>query len=194
MKPALFLDRDGVINHDFGYVHKIEDFKFVDGIFDICRQAAASGMSVVVVTNQAGIGRGYYTEEQFHSLTEWMKKNFAEKGVTIDGVYHCPFHPTHGIGRYKAESHDRKPNPGMILRASEELDLSLENSVIIGDTEKDIEAGRRAGIGTTILLGKISFEAKVKPDFAVTNLQEASRLLFSQANSSGGSSAHVDAT
>ena len=150
--PALLLDRDGVINVDKAYVHRIEDMDFIDGIFPLARAAVGAGMCLVVVTNQAGIGRGYYTEAQFQTLTEWMKKQFSEQGAPIAAVYHCPYHPEQGLGEYKLDSFDRKPNPGMILRARRDLDLDLAASVLIGDKRSDIEAARRAEVGLTILL------------------------------------------
>ena len=145
-RRALFLDRDGVINHDSGYTHRIEDFHFVDGIFDLCRAAQQAGYLIIVVTNQAGIGRGYYTEEDFQVLTTWMVGRFAEEGVTITDVLYCPFHPEHGIGRYKCESEDRKPNPGMILRAAKLYNLDVGNSVMIGDKDTDMQAAESSGI------------------------------------------------
>ena len=106
--PALFLDRDGIINIEYGYVHSPDTFIFLDGVFDIVSQACRSGYRVVVVTNQAGIGRGYYTEQDFYSLTEWMKSQFALNGGFIDAVYFCPHHPTAGIGLYRKECSCRK--------------------------------------------------------------------------------------
>lgn len=150
-RPALFLDRDGVINIDHAYVHKREDFDFVDGIFDLVRTARERGYLVFVITNQAGIGRGKYTEADFHVLTDWMCGEFASRGAPIDKVYFCPYHAEHGIGHYKAESEFRKPNPGMILQAAREFGVDLAASVLLGDMETDIEAGKRAGVGTTIL-------------------------------------------
>jgi D-glycero-D-manno-heptose 1,7-bisphosphate phosphatase len=150
-KPALFLDRDGVINIDHAYVHRKEDFDFVDGIFDLVRTARERGYLVFVITNQAGIGRGKYTEADFHTLTEWMCAEFAARGAPIDKVYFCPYHAEHGIGHYKAESEFRKPNPGMILQAAREFDVDLAASVLLGDMETDIQAGVRAGVGTTLL-------------------------------------------
>ena len=156
---ALFLDRDGVINVDKKYVWRIEDFEFVPGIFELCRAAQDVGLTPVVVTNQAGIGRGYYTERDFQTLTAWMLGEFRARGVGIGRVYHCPYHPTEGIGEYRRESPDRKPNPGMILRASSELDLDLSQSVLIGDKDSDIDAGRAAGVGYNI---KLSHDADAK--------------------------------
>jgi D-glycero-D-manno-heptose 1,7-bisphosphate phosphatase len=147
---ALFLDRDGVINVEKNYVHRIEDFEFVDGIFELCAEAQRLGYKLIVITNQAGIGRGYYSVADFERLTEWMVGQFAARGITIDRVYYCPFHPTEGIGEYRRESFDRKPNPGMILRAREEFALDLTKSALAGDRNSDIAAGVAAGIGNTI--------------------------------------------
>lgn len=148
---GLFLDRDGVINVDHAYVHRREDFEFMDGIFDLCRQARSLGYRIFVVTNQAGIGRGYYTEEDFHALSAWMSDVFAQESAPIDKIYHCPYHPEHGIGSYRQESSHRKPSPGMILDARDEFQVDLSSSIIIGDNLTDIEAGLAAGIGTRIL-------------------------------------------
>lgn len=156
---ALFLDRDGIINVDKNYVHRPEDFEFVDGIFELCRIGQQQGYRPVVITNQAGIGRGYYSEADFHALTEWMMERFAEQGIRIEKVYFCPFHPEHGIGQYRCESDFRKPNPGMILQARAELNLDLAASILVGDKESDIEAGLRAGVGLNILVDYTSSEA-----------------------------------
>ena len=126
---ALFLDRDGVINIDHAYVCKTEDFQFVDGIFDLCRHASKLGYLILVITNQAGIGRGYYTEQDFQNLTRWMCGIFKNEGVDIDKVYFCPYHPEHGVGKYKMDSPLRKPRPGMILQAEDEFGIDLTTSV-----------------------------------------------------------------
>ena len=153
-RRALFLDRDGVINVEKNYVYRIEDFEFLPGIFELTATARDLGFALVVVTNQAGIGRGYYTEADFQRLTDWMLAEFRSRGMVIDRIYHCPYHPTAGIGEYLRESFDRKPNPGMILRARDELHLDLSQCVLIGDKDSDIEAGRAAGVGHLLLLGK----------------------------------------
>lgn len=151
MKRALFLDRDGVINVDYGYVGRQEDFHFVDGIFDLCRAAKLHGYRLFVITNQAGIGRGYYSEQDFQRLTSWMCDVFRAEGTEIDKVYFCPDHPEHGIGEYRKESGFRKPNPGMILQAAREFELDLPGSILLGDKESDIAAGRAAGVGVNLL-------------------------------------------
>jgi len=141
MSKALFLDRDGVINTDFVHVSEISRFEFTKGIFDLCRRYSESGYMIIVITNQAGIAKGYYTENDFQLLTGWMISEFEKKGIRIAKVYHCPHHPD-VTGRCNC----RKPEPGMILRAIEEFGLEASHCVLIGDKESDLEAGRRAGL------------------------------------------------
>jgi D-glycero-D-manno-heptose 1,7-bisphosphate phosphatase len=145
-RPALFLDRDGVINIDHGHVHRPDDFDFIPGIFDLVLTAQRCGYATVVVTNQAGIGRGLYTEDQFAELTRWMIARFNDFGAVIDAVYHCPYHPEHGLGAYRQASFDRKPQPGMLLRAAQDLDLDLRNSLLVGDHATDVQAALAAGV------------------------------------------------
>lgn len=154
LRRALFLDRDGVINVEKNYVYRIEDFEFLPGIFELTATARDLGFALVVVTNQAGIGRGCYTETDYQRLTDWMLGEFRSRGVVIDRVYHCPYHPTAGIGEYLRESFDRKPNPGMILRAQQDLGLDLPGCILLGDKDSDIAAGRAAGVGHLLLLGQ----------------------------------------
>jgi D-glycero-D-manno-heptose 1,7-bisphosphate phosphatase len=169
-RPALFLDRDGVINVDYGYVHTPENFHFIEGIFELVAAANRAGYLVVVVTNQAGIGRGYYSEEQFHELTHWMRRRFAEYGGQIDALYFCPYHPEHGIGEYRRESEFRKPAPGMLLQAKRELGIDMGKSIFIGDKQSDMKAGRSAGVG--ILLHFCSEYVETKPKI-ISKLSEA---------------------
>jgi len=149
---ALFLDRDGVINIDHGYVHHPDQFEFMEGVFDLCRNANRLKYKIIIVTNQAGIGRGYYTEQQFYKLTNWMIQKFSEQEIDITKVYFCPFHPKHGIGNYKKESIFRKPAPGMLLQAIKEFNITPLYSIFIGDKETDIQAGISANIAFNILL------------------------------------------
>jgi len=153
-RRALFLDRDGVINLDHGYVHRKEDFDFIDGIFELVEAAKRASYFVIVVTNQAGIGRGYYTEAEFLRLMDWVSRQFESRGGKIDAVYFCPNHPEHGIGEYKRKSSCRKPAPGMLLQAAIEYDIDLSASILVGDKPSDIIAGFRAGIATLLYYGK----------------------------------------
>ena len=150
-RRALFLARDGVINIDRGYVSAPNQFEFLEDIFEVCRRAKQLDYLLFVVTNQAGIGRGYYTEREFLNLTDWMCAVFRARGAPIDKVYYCPFHPVAGIGPYKIDSPLRKPAPGMILQAAAEYQIDLPRSVLVGDKESDIRAGTAAGIGCNLL-------------------------------------------
>jgi D-glycero-D-manno-heptose 1,7-bisphosphate phosphatase len=149
---ALFLDRDGVINVEKNYVYKIEDFEFVEGIFDTLKIYNQAGHILIIITNQAGIGRGYYSEEAFNKLNSWMLKVFQDRGVHIHKVYYCPCHPEFGLGKYKQDCSFRKPKPGMILQAAKEFNIDLANSILVGDKGTDIKAGINAGVGKNILL------------------------------------------
>jgi D-glycero-D-manno-heptose 1,7-bisphosphate phosphatase len=146
MQKAFFLDRDGVINVDHGYVAKIEDFTFMDGVFPVLRALSAKGYALIVVTNQSGIGRGYYTEEDFKKLTEWMLHRFDEEEIQIAGVYSCPHSPG-------ADCACRKPAPGMALQAIRELGIDPALSWMIGDKPSDMAAAEAAGICNRVLLG-----------------------------------------
>jgi len=147
MKKVLFLDRDGVINKEKNYLYKIEDFEFIDGVFETCKYFQDRGYLIVIITNQAGIARGKYTEEDFTILTQWMLEKFKAKGITITKVYHCPHHP-----EFTGECGCRKPKPGMILQAQKEFNIDLKNSILVGDKNSDIEAGLNAGIGGNYLI------------------------------------------
>jgi D-glycero-D-manno-heptose 1,7-bisphosphate phosphatase len=171
-RQTLFLDRDGVINVDYAYVHRPENFEFLPGIFDLVRSANDLGYAVVVVTNQAGIGRGFYSELDFHSLTQWMLDQFRQHASRIDAVYFSPFHPEHGVGEYKRESSCRKPGPGMLLRAAEDLDLDLDRSIILGDKPSDLAAGVAAGVPHRWLLTN-SVEQCDEATERVSSLQDA---------------------
>lgn len=178
-RRALFLDRDGVINVNHGYVHRSEDFDFIEGIFDLCRQAHAQGWLIIVVTNQAGIARGLYTEEDFDHLTRWMCARFEAEGAPITAVYYCPTHPTAGQGAYRRESFRRKPNPGMLLEAAQEHGIDLQASILVGDKGSDIQAGRAAGVGICMLFdaeAPAAGEAEVA-DLRVSTLAAARSIL-----------------
>lgn len=151
-RRALFLDKDGVVNVDLGYVCTPERTEFIDGIFELCRVATQYGFVNVVVTNQAGIGRGYYTERDFMAYMDWVRDEFRRRGAQLDAVYYCPHHPVHGRGKYLLDCDCRKPKPGMIVNAARDLDLDVAGSVLLGDSPSDVAAGQAAGVGTLVEL------------------------------------------
>ncbi|CAA0091273.1 D-glycero-alpha-D-manno-heptose-1,7-bisphosphate 7-phosphatase [BD1-7 clade bacterium] len=146
-RPCLFLDRDGVINRDIAYAHKPEDITFVPGIFRLCRIFQRAGYRIVIVTNQSGIARGYYSEADFQHLTQWMHNEFRRRGITITATYHCPHHPN-----ISGPCHCRKPAPGMLQRATKRYQLDVRHSVMIGDKTSDMQAAKAAGIKHRILI------------------------------------------
>lgn len=150
--PAIFLDRDGVINVDTGYVYLVDDFKFIDGVIDALLKLKQKGYLLVVVTNQSGIARGLFTEEQFMSLTEWMDWSLADRGVDLDGIYFCPHHPSEGSDQYRKSCTCRKPGPDMILDAVKHLDIDLTRSYMVGDKPSDMKAAINAGVAHKILV------------------------------------------
>jgi D-glycero-D-manno-heptose 1,7-bisphosphate phosphatase len=153
-RAGLLLDRDGVINEDTGYLHRVEDCRFIDGVFEMVRAFADRGFAVAIATNQSGIGRGLYGVEQFEHLMAWMRGEFGRRGARIDAVYHCPDHPTAGVGVYRRENPWRKPGPGMLLQAAADLKLDLSRSWCIGDRASDIAAGEAAGVGMLVRLDR----------------------------------------
>ena len=152
-RRALFLDRDGVINVDHGYVYRVEDFEFIPGIFELVRYAVHDlGWHVIIVSNQSGIGRGYFDEATYQTLTDWMLARFQAENAPITRAYHAPHHPEHGIGAYRVDHAWRKPKPGMLLQAAIDFDLDLPGSAMIGDSLSDMQAAEAAGVGLRILL------------------------------------------
>tara|TARA_X000001036_G_C20450704_1_gene713223 strand:- start:251 stop:847 length:597 start_codon:yes stop_codon:yes gene_type:complete len=149
--PALFLDRDGVINIDYGHVYKIDDFKFNDGIFDLVKEANSNDFIVIIITNQAGIAKGYYTEDDFGNLSNWMIKKFLERNAHIDAIYYSPFHPTMGQGKYLQDEDTRKPGAGMIFEAMKDFRINTSKSILVGDKVSDIQAGIKANIQNNLL-------------------------------------------
>jgi D,D-heptose 1,7-bisphosphate phosphatase len=152
LRKAAFLDRDGVINVDRAYVSLWKDFKFVPGAVYAMRALKQAGFVLVVVTNQSGIARGYYTEDQYQALNFTMKQALAEAGAAVEAVYHCPHHPSVAVAGLSGDCECRKPAPGMIFRAARELKLSLPKSILIGDKPSDIQAARAAGIGRAYIV------------------------------------------
>ena len=146
-QKALFIDRDGIINVDHGYVSTIDDFEFTKGVFAFLKLFRDAGYRLFVVTNQSGIGRGFYSESDFHILTQWMLQRLKEKGVRIEKVLYCPHTP-------EDSCHCRKPDIGMIEEALREYSLDLKHSWMIGDKQSDMELAGNAGIGNSIYIGE----------------------------------------
>ena len=141
VNKALFLDRDGTINVDYGYVYQPEKFDFIDGVFDFCRRAQEKGYKIIVITNQSGIARGYYTVSDYEKCTEYMIGKFKEQGILITDVFYCP----------ELSGEDRKPNAGMFLKAQKKYEINMAESVSVGDKQRDIDAARKAGVGRNFL-------------------------------------------
>ena len=172
-QPALFLDRDGVVNHEIGYLHRAEDVTFVPGIFSLCRTAQSLGYKLIIVTNQAGIARGFYTTQDFENLMDIIRDEFEKERILLDAVYHCPYHPEHGIGEFRREHPDRKPSPGMLLRAARDLALDLPRSILIGDRCSDIAAAHAAGLRQAFLLAGTETTPCPNPHTPIQHLAEA---------------------
>ena len=142
---TIFLDRDGVINKEINYLHKIDNFEFIDGVFQACQYLISLGYKIIIITNQSGISRGYYTENDFKIITDWMKAEFKKNDITIFDIFHCPHLPD-------SNCNCRKPKPGMLLEAKYKHNIDMQNSWVIGDKEDDIKAANHAGIKNTILV------------------------------------------
>ena len=144
-KKTVFIDRDGVINKEVGYLHKIKDFEFIDGVFDTCLHFQDLGYCLIIVTNQSGISRGYYSKNDFHLVNNWMLEQFNNQGVNILDVFFCPHGP-------ESNCNCRKPKPGMFNQANDKYGIDIKNSWMIGDKEADITAANAAGIQNTVLV------------------------------------------
>ncbi len=151
-RKAAFIDRDGVLNEERDFVHRIEDFTFLPGAVEALRLLRLAGYLLVVITNQSGIARGLYSESDYLALTEHMRERLAAAGVSLDAVEYCPHLPEAPLERYRRDCDCRKPKPGMLRRASSALDIEPGASFLVGDRLSDIEAGRAAGIGRCFLV------------------------------------------
>ena len=179
MNKAIFLDRDGTLNIDYGYVHDIDNFKFIDGAIDALQELKKMGYMLVLVTNQSGIARGYFSENQFLQLTEWMDWSLAEQDVDLDGIYYCPHHPE-GKGEYKEDCDCRKPKSGMLLQAIKELKIDPTQSIMVGDKVEDLKAGIGAKVKMNVLVrtGKpVTEEGERVADYVLDSIVELPRIL-----------------
>jgi len=146
-RRAAFVDRDGVINVESGFLHRVEQFEFLPGAIAGLTLLQAAGYLLVVITNQSGIARGLYAEEDYRRLTAYMQQRLSAAGVHLDAIEHCPHLPDALVARYRIDCDCRKPLPGMLLRAASALNIDLPGSILVGDRGSDIQAGRSAGVG-----------------------------------------------
>ena len=188
MNRAVFLDRDGVITQEPPhYAYKLSQLELIPGVADAIRLLNCSGLLAIVVCNQAGIAHGYYQEEDAVQFNEAMKERLAEQGAFIDAIYFCPHHPQATVDRYRVDCDCRKPRPGMLINAAEELDIDLKQSFMVGDKLSDIEAGKKAGCRTIIVktgYGKDELEnSPVECDYTADDLYQAvQHILYSQCS------------
>ena len=173
---AVFLDRDGVICEDTDYLHRIEDLKFITGSIEAISKISKMDFKIIIPASQSGIGRGYYTERDFHKVMKFMIKEILQNGGRIDGYYFCPHHLTEGKGKYKIDCKCRKPKTGMIEDAVRDFKLDLKDCYVIGDKTDDIQMGKNAGCKTILVkTGKAGLDGHfvVKPDYIAKDLNEA---------------------
>lgn len=165
MRKAIFFDRDGVINRDFGYVGTVDRFEFLPQVCESLAKLKKMGYALVLVTNQSGIARGMYTVDDFNKVTEYMQDELKKHDAGFDGIYFCPHHPNATVSEFRCTCTCRKPKPDMILWARDEYDLDLSNSIFVGDHASDIAAAKNAKVGGLVLVGEhIASECKIVPD------------------------------
>lgn len=171
---TIFLDRDGVINKEKNYLYKIADFEFIDGIFDACQHFQSLGYQIIIITNQSGIFRGYYTEGDFKEVTKWMLKQFEKKEINILDIFYCPHGPD-------SICNCRKPKPGMFLNAKTKHEIDMNNSWMIGDKETDVIGANASGIYKTILVrsGHIIDESRTNASYLLDSIQHAKQIITS---------------
>lgn len=182
---AIFLDRDDTIIEDPGYINNPDQVKLLDGAPEALSSLKAMGYKLVVVSNQSGVARGIVTEESLGRIHKRLEQLLAEKGVSLDRIYYCPYHPEGVIPKYRKESDLRKPNPGMLLTAGKDLDIDLAESWMVGNSVRDVEAGKRAGC-KTVMLASRTHEQKIAPgepgpDYRAVNLKEAANIIKMKA-------------
>lgn len=177
-RKAAFIDRDGVLNEERAFVHRIEDFAFLPGAVEALRLLKSAGYLLVVITNQSGIARGLYSESDYLALTGHMREQLASAGVTLDAIEYCPHLPDARVARYRVECECRKPKPGMLTRAIRALDIEVGASFLVGDRLSDMEAGRAAGIGRCFLVRTgypLANDAMVRADAVCDDLLACAR-------------------
>jgi len=186
---AIFLDRDDTLIADPGYINDPDQVKLLDGAAEALCELKQLGYKLVVVTNQSAVARGIVTEKTLGEIHNRLKQLLAEKGAYLDGIYYCPYHPDGAIARYRRQSEMRKPEPGMLLKAAEEMDIELGLSWSIGNSSIDIEAGRRSGCRTILIdnarQNKQPKLGEARPDYRAVNIKEAVNIIKKDLRSSG---------
>jgi D-glycero-D-manno-heptose 1,7-bisphosphate phosphatase len=170
---TIFLDRDGVVNIDTNYLYQINDFKFIDNIFDVCCYFQKLNYQIIIITNQSGIARGYFSEKDFQILTEWMIGKFTSHNIKILDIFYCPHSPG-------SNCDCRKPKPGMFNEAKKKYNINMEKSWMIGDSERDIEAANLAGVRNTILLKAENRIDKInsKATFVINSILQSQEIIL----------------
>ena len=169
---TIFLDRDGVVNKEVRYLYRLSDFEFIDGIFDACLYFQKLEYKIVIITNQSGIARGYYNENDYRKLTEWMLGQFNDNGINILDIFYCPHDP-------ESLCECRKPKPGMLIEAKDKYNVSMKDSWMIGDSESDIKAANAAGISNTILVrsGHLIDESNSNSKFTIDSIKQSNEVI-----------------
>jgi len=170
-KRAVFLDRDGTMAKDVHYCRRPEDFRLFPNTAKAIKLLSEHGFKVIVITNQSGIARGYFTEEALAQIHEKMKTELAKEGAWIDGIYYCPHHPDDNCNC-------RKPKPKLVLQAAKEHDIDLKHSFVVGDLSLDIDMGKAVGCKTILLLDSPQEDLNISPDYIASDLLEASRFVL----------------
>ena len=169
---TIFLDRDGVINKEVGYLFRISDFEFIEGVFDACLYFQQLDYKIIIISNQSGIARGYYTKSDYQKITEWMLNQFNIKGISILDILYCPHGP-------ESSCNCRKPKPGMLIEAKDKYNIDMKDSWMIGDKETDIEAANLAGINNTILVrsGHLVDKSNSKSKFTIDSIKQSNEVI-----------------
>ncbi len=178
---AVFLDRDGTINEEVGYLDSLEQLRIFPAAFDAVRMINEAGMKVVVVTNQSGVARGFFDEDFVNTVHARINELFREKDAFIDRFYYCPHHPTEGTGKYRTSCNCRKPAPGMLMKASEELNIDLPGSYVVGDMTKDIELANNVGARGILVrtgYGKNVKASDIKPACIARDILDAAEWII----------------
>lgn len=191
--PAVFLDRDGTICEEVGYLARPDQLRLIPGSAEAIAALNRAGILAIVTTNQSGVARGYFTEENVAAVHERLKGLLGEMGAKLDAIYYCPHHAEKGLGQYRVACDCRKPLPGMIRRAATEFDIDLLHSYVVGDKITDIEFGRNAGLRTVLVLSgygreesqRLEAEGGAMPDFVANDLREAVSWILNDLQSKG---------